>query len=126
MKIWECKIGEADPSVLSPFADTPMRRAVEEAYQRLTGQEAKFIFSGWAAELTEGERAVVENREPRLDPRTGRPLGDHGTAVQAVAYALDVEQNTGDAVVFLEHWREGNLDEWPEFYDWLKREEQQA
>lgn len=41
-----------------------MRRAVEEAYRELTGDDPTFVFSGWGAQLDEGERAVVEDREP--------------------------------------------------------------
>lgn len=53
------------------------------------------------------------------DPRTGRPVGDHGTAVQAIEYALE-QVGDCEAVDFLRAWREGDLDEWPEFYPWLK------
>lgn len=54
------------------------------------------------------------------DARTGRPYGDHGTAMQAIEFALDhlhVEHDT-----FLNSWREGDLDEWPEFYAWLAKQ----
>lgn len=64
MKIWECKIGEVDGSLLPRESDHPMRIAIERAYFEITGQEAEFIFSGWGAELTEPERAVVEDRLP--------------------------------------------------------------
>ena len=68
-KIWSCKIGELSEEELQaayPYgADFPMRRAVEEAYERITGRSPNFIFSGWGAELTEEERAVVENRLPQ-------------------------------------------------------------
>jgi hypothetical protein len=61
--IWSCKIGETDKP-LPPGADAPMRKAVEQAYRELTGEEAVFNFSGWGAKLSESERAVVEDREP--------------------------------------------------------------
>ena len=64
MKIWKCKIGECDVALLPDGADAPMRAAVRRAYKEITGQEPTFLFSGWGAELTEPERAVVENREP--------------------------------------------------------------
>lgn len=64
-KIWSCKIGEAIP--LTKGADLPMREAVARAYEEITGMEPVFIFSGWGAELTESERAVVEDRPPRED-----------------------------------------------------------
>ena len=63
-KIWSCKIGEVPPSKLPRGSDMPMREAVARAYQEITGEEPSFIFSGWGAELTEPERAVVENRLP--------------------------------------------------------------
>lgn len=62
--IWACKIGETK-AALPAGADAPMRAAVERAYRELTGEQAAFTFSGWSAELTEGERAVVENRLPQ-------------------------------------------------------------
>jgi hypothetical protein len=58
--IWSCKIGGI--SNLPVAADSPMREAICTAYKNLTGEEPKFIFSGWDAELTEPERAIVENR----------------------------------------------------------------
>lgn len=67
MKIWSCKIGEVDAALLPKGSDFPMRQAVARAYKEITGIEPNFIFSGWAAELEECERAVVENREPRVD-----------------------------------------------------------
>ena len=64
-KIWSCKIGEVDAEKLPHGADAPMRAAISEEFRRLTGEEPQFIFSGWAAELDEGERAVVEDRLPK-------------------------------------------------------------
>ena len=64
--MWFCKIGEHSP--LQRGADSPMRDAVAAEYKKLTGQEPAFIFSGWGGELTEGERAVVENRLPPTPP----------------------------------------------------------
>ena len=66
-KVWSCKIGFAEDSVLPWGADLPMRQAVEEAFKQLTGDWPEFIFSGWGAELTEAELAVVENRMPTRD-----------------------------------------------------------
>lgn len=53
-----------------------------------------------------------------IDPRTGRPVGDHGTGAQAIEFALDYSR-CDDAVTFLGSWKDGSLDEWPEFYKWL-------
>jgi hypothetical protein len=50
------------------------------------------------------------------DPHTGRPFGDHGTANQAIDFALSEAHETYE---FLKAWREGDLEEWPEFYVWL-------
>lgn len=59
--IWGCKIGlKPGKSVVLPGGcDAPMRRAVEEAFLRITGQEADFCFSGWGEELTKDEKAVL-------------------------------------------------------------------
>jgi hypothetical protein len=62
MQIWQCKIGECDFN--QHGKDLPMREAVATAYRDLTGHEPTFLFSGWSAELTEPERAVVEDRDP--------------------------------------------------------------
>lgn len=78
MKTWECKIGEVDPGLLPDGSDLPMRRVVEAEYERLTGREAAFTFSGWGGSLTESERAVVENREPNHEPM-----------IEELAHAID-------------------------------------
>jgi hypothetical protein len=70
LKIWDCKIGEVDAEKLPHGADLPMRQAVRKGYKELTGEEPLFIFSGWGGKLDEGERAVVENREPRIESET--------------------------------------------------------
>lgn len=63
-KLWSCKIGEAAVVKVPNGGDLPMREAVAAAYKSLTGVEPDFIFSGWGDELTEPERAVVQNRLP--------------------------------------------------------------
>lgn len=63
-RIWECKVGgQAD--FFESGADSPMRRAVAKAFREITGRDPEFTFSGWSAQLTEAERAVVENRMPK-------------------------------------------------------------
>lgn len=53
------------------------------------------------------------------DPRTGRPVGDHGTANDAIDFAL--EHAGMEEREFLDAWRDGSaFDEWPEFYAWLR------
>lgn len=74
--IWDCKIGEVDRDLLPLGGDAPMRQAVAEAYYRLTGKTPDFIFSGWGGELTEGERAVVENRDPVVRHMTDEERAD--------------------------------------------------
>ena len=56
-------------------------------------------------------------RAPVIDPRTNRPLGNHGTALQAITWALDHEDGNVDD--FLRAWRIGDLEEWPDYYEWL-------
>lgn len=60
---WHCIIGETT-GPRGGLADEPMRQAVAESYQRLTGFEPSFVFSGWDTELDESYRAVVEDRDP--------------------------------------------------------------
>lgn len=67
MNIWTCKIGPTTEGVLPSAADAPMRKAVQDRFQLLTGHPANFIFSGWYGTLLESELAVVENREPSPD-----------------------------------------------------------
>jgi hypothetical protein len=73
LKTWYCKIGEVSRDVLPKASDPPMRDAIELAYINITGQQPDFIFSGWGAELTEPERAVVEHRPP-VKPEPHEPL----------------------------------------------------
>jgi hypothetical protein len=58
-KVWSCKIGGRDIGELPYGADGPMRTAVSEAYQKLTGREDEFCFSGWGGSLDDGEREVA-------------------------------------------------------------------
>ena len=62
---WSCKIGPASRGDLPPGSDAPMRAAVERAFRKLTGHDPEWTFSGWAHDLDEAERAVVEDRLPR-------------------------------------------------------------
>lgn len=56
-RVWSCKIGETHTHNLPDGADAPMRQAVAEAYERLTGHRPDFIFSGWGDGLSPEERA---------------------------------------------------------------------
>lgn len=56
----------------------------------------------------------------RYDENTGRPFGDHGTATQALEWAIQNGSGNWDAMDFLLAWRDGSAwEEWPEFYEWL-------
>lgn len=48
---------------------------------------------------------------------------DHGTHAQALEFALNVHDDTLQTYEFLKAWREGALDEWPEYYEWLERQQ---
>lgn len=56
----------------------------------------------------------------KIDPRTGRPFGDHGTGENAISYALLEE--VYDTKTFLDAWAHGDLGEWPEYYEWLAKQ----
>lgn len=84
-RIWRCKIGgRCDDFPVG--ADAPMRDAIADAFKEVTGREPEFIFSGWAATLTEGERAVVENRMPDYD----KVMAERGNAAGATAMRAEV------------------------------------
>lgn len=84
-KIWTCKIG-GKVGDLPAGADWPMRRAVQTAFETLTGVEASFTFSGWGATLTEGERAVHENSPPNWDAMQEAIDAGDGTLHGAIEY----------------------------------------
>lgn len=59
-KTWACKIGVKGDLQLPPGSDLPMRQAIKEAFYKLTGVDHDFCFSGWAAELNDVEKCVVD------------------------------------------------------------------
>jgi hypothetical protein len=63
-QIWECKIGEVDWEKIPKDSDLPMRVAVQNAYHELTGEWPDFVFSGWGAELDEGEKKFLIDTDP--------------------------------------------------------------
>jgi hypothetical protein len=67
-----------------------MRQAVETAYYAITGDEPKFVFSGWGAKLTEPERAVVEDRMP--SPPTKKQLWRSVARRLGEVFAIDVSE----------------------------------
>ena len=98
-KIWQCKIG-GEVGDLPAGADGPMRRAVQTAFEELTGTSVSFTFSGWGASLTEGERAVHENRAPdHAAMQTAIDSGDgtlHGALDYWHAEALRLRAENAD------------------------------
>lgn len=93
--IWECKIG--GPAVpLQDGADFPMRQAVAEKFSELTGTDDEFIFSGWGAQLNEGELAVIENRAPVYEPR---PTLEQALKQILNRYSVENGSNTPDFIL---------------------------
>lgn len=108
MKIWSCKIGEVDEATLPEGADAPMRQAIFQAFVATTGQEPSFCFSGWGAELDEGERAVVEKREPSAAHyENWKSTIDKAAALWALLDDIDTldDMAKGDDAAFREHVR---------------------
>lgn len=57
--VWECKIGIMGSVPLPIGCDFPMRQAIREAFFRITGVQAEFVFSGWNADLSDSELQVL-------------------------------------------------------------------
>lgn len=59
-----------------------------------------------------------------IDPHTGRPVGDHGTGEQAIRWVLHYADlyTRCQPDQFLQGWEEGDLAEYPEFYEWLEKQ----
>jgi len=51
-----------------------------------------------------------------------RAPGDWGTYEQAVTWALDGGLYANETRDFLMRWREGALDEWPSYVNWLNQQ----
>lgn len=84
--IWSCKIGTMENCIIPKGSDLLMRKAVEQAFKKITGLDCEFNFTGFSAELTESELAVVEDREPNIDVQIDE-LHKHGDIVQSgIAY----------------------------------------
>lgn len=64
--VWECKIGYALDKELPKGADAPLRNAVENAFEKMTGDEADFVTSGWGAILAPGEEHEINTGEVSL------------------------------------------------------------
>jgi hypothetical protein len=73
MIIWTATIGHTDLKRIDdyppPGSDQPMRRAVEEAFERITGVSPNITFSGFGQKyLDESHLAVIEERNVLDDP----------------------------------------------------------
>lgn len=106
--------------------------AVEKAWQ-IARRNVPYFETCWTpnrnailSAVAEALRTPAPAEEPApVDPRTGRPCGDHGTAMDAINFALDTSQGL-ECEDFLRAWREGDLAEWPDFYEWLAAQERRA
>lgn len=80
-RVWTCKVGGPVAGIPNG-GDSPMRAAVSQAFEQVTGFEARFIFSGWGGELTEGGAQAVTWRsgngwvEPDWLEASGSWFGD--------------------------------------------------
>ena len=59
MRYWYCVIGPADQDELPEGADSPMRSAVEEAFEGLAGKGADYCSSGWGIDEELKEKLVT-------------------------------------------------------------------
>lgn len=62
---------------------------------------------------------MAVDEKPLVSGRT-----DHGTAIQAINFALNFKLCC-EPDTFLRSWREGDLRDWPEFYGWLSKNQDQ-
>lgn len=60
-RFWFCKIGPA-PSEVPNGGDSPLRRAVSNAFIKMFGEQDKLCSTGWGAHLTETEREAWKDR----------------------------------------------------------------
>lgn len=95
--VWTCKIGYADLSDFPNGMDRPMRQAVDHAFLNLIGKEPEFTFSAWGGELTEPERAAVENRQPSNAYRRQWLIAEHvhPVALRMLEAAWGIIANVG-------------------------------
>lgn len=70
-KYWVCIIGEANPEHLKMGSDSPLRKAVKEAYGEETGYDCRDCWSGWDSSLEQVEvlKAVwcMDKEDPIYD-----------------------------------------------------------
>ncbi len=112
-----------------------MREAVRDAFILVTGAPADFLFSGWGGELTESEKAVVENRLPngknpscrRLWPRSIEPtIVNWKTVVQVRLRKREFWRRSrrwvSIAIVFRDPWFEVQVTPGPQIKAVYKRQ----
>lgn len=106
--------------------------------ERCGGVRPRYTFTGWdghwatsASRNDLAPRCIIRlNGAPvsfldppwwrgKIDARTGRPYGDHGTHEQATAFALS--SDCEDEWTFLNDWTAGNALTWTEYYRKLAR-----
>lgn len=67
-KVWKCEIGPIDEALLPDGADLPMRQAVAQAFEKMTGREPEAIYSGWGGPFSPANaRDVVALRRERAE-----------------------------------------------------------
>lgn len=91
LAVWSCKIGPVLRSALPSGSDAPMRRVVEQAFEKLTGHPASACFSGWGARFDAAEQAVIDNTvadEDALVEEAIRDLRERGLLQAVVTRAL--------------------------------------
>lgn len=95
--LWTCKIGYADLTDFPGGMDAPMRKAIDHAFLSIFGKEPEFIFSGWSGELTEPEKACVEDRQPSDAYRREWLVAEHvhPVALQMLEAAWGLIANVG-------------------------------
>ncbi len=56
----------------------------------------------------------------RAQATAGEALANRGAAADAIDFVLDGPGTVyAEAGIFLKNWREGDLEDWPEYYAWL-------
>ena len=63
---WVCVIGATNSKNLKDGADSPMRKAVQQAFEEVTGHEHEDCWSGWGSEK---ERVDVINAVWSMDEK---------------------------------------------------------
>ena len=98
------------------------------------GHEDQILFVDQALVDALGEDEAIIRQIKKFDEiwekafPTGTP-GDHGTALQAIEFVLDLANHrivAGQEREFFNAWVQGDLDDWPEFYQWLEKQKNAA